>query len=214
MRLKHIVFSGLVGPERDCWIASQRTWLTRSIGSGGLLAAYAAESHGHARAVFAWQDQAALDGFMERVHDDALVDAGSVGRAAVLYLEPVTILRAPGLCAPGAAEPLPIPPGAAYVGETVAWVREEGDEAWLESQRAWNLALETADGFLGGYVARSRRAFVVSSFWRDEASHERYERVVVPGLRDRTKGDEQTVRLLRFRGSTLAELAYPRDGSG
>lgn len=203
MRLKHIVFSGIVGPEREAWLASQRVWLERSIAAGGLRAAYGAEAHGHARAVFAWSDARALDAFMETTHDDALASAGSVGRDAVLYLDPITVLRAPG-----ATHALPIPPGAGFVGETVAWVREEGDAIWLESQRAWNDALERTEGFLGGYVARGRRAFVVSSFWRDEQAHERYEREVVPGLREHAHGDEQTVRLLRFTAPILGELGF------
>jgi hypothetical protein len=90
----------------------------------------------------------------------------------------------------------------------VAWVRDQGDSIWIESQRIWSAALEQADGFLGGFVARGRRTFVVTSFWRDAEAHARYEREIVPGLREHTLGDEQTVRLLRFQGPVEASLGY------
>ncbi len=204
MRIKHISFRGIDDARREAWRSSQRVWLERSIASGGLLCAYGAEAAGHARAVFVWQDEAAVRTFMERSHDAAMAAAGTIGRSAVLYLDPISVLRAAD-----ATEAPPIPrDGVGYVGETVAWVREEGDAIWLESQRAWNAALERADGCVGGFVARGRRTFVVTSFWRDEAAHQRYERDVVPGLRDRAAGDAHTVRLQRFCAQTIPELSY------
>lgn len=192
MRIKHITFSAV---DRKAWERSQRIWLERSIASGGLVEAYGAASGTDARAVFHWADDEALASFMERSHDAALEAAGAVGRYAVLHLQPITVL---------AVAPIP----RAYMGETIAWVKDHGIEIWLESQRAWNDALQTADGFAGGMVARGRQAFVVTSFWRDEASHERYERVDVPRLRSTTRGDEQTARLLRFHGPLVPSLAH------
>jgi heme-degrading monooxygenase HmoA len=208
MRIKHISFRSIDAAKREAWRESQRIWLERSVASGGLVCAYGAEGDGHARAVFAWADEAALHAFMERAHDEAMAAAGTVGRQSVLYLDPVYVLGSVTN-----ANALPIPAaGAGYVGETVAWVREEGDAIWLESQRAWNDALERADGCLGGFVARGRRTFVVTSFWRDEAAHDRYEREVVPGLRERAAGDAFTVRLQRFSAPTLPSLGHPAAG--
>lgn len=208
MRIKHISFRSIDEAKQEAWRASQRIWLERSIASGGLVCAYGAEGAGHARAVFVWADEAALKTFMERSHDDAMAAAGTVGRHSVLYLDPVYVLHGEG---PARALPVPTA-GVGFVGETVAWVREEGDAIWLESQRAWNQALERADGCLGGFVARGRRTFVVTSFWRDEAAHDRYERDVVPGLREGAAGDAHTVRLLRFTAPTIPSLAHPAVG--
>jgi heme-degrading monooxygenase HmoA len=199
MRIKHIAFSGV---GREAWVGSQGIWLERSIASGGLRAAYAAERDGDARAVFAWANEDALRVFMEESHDRALEAAGSIGRYAVLHLEPLTLL-APA----GDERVLPAPPrDAGYMGETIAWVKDDGEEVWQQSQRTWNEALVEADGFAGGFVARGRRTFVVTSFWRDAAAHQRYERDIVPGLRERTRGDERTARLLRFHGPLVPTL--------
>jgi len=202
MRIKHIAFSSI---EREAWERSQRIWLERSIASGGLRAAYAAAlPSGEARAVFVWANEEALRVFMEESHDRALEAAGSVGRYAVLYLDPIEIL-APA----NATNVLPSPSGnARYMGETISWVKDDGEKEWLESQRAWSEALVATDGFTGGFVARGRRAFVVTSFWRDAAAHERYEREIVPDLRSRTRGDECVARLLRFHAPLLDSLAH------
>jgi heme-degrading monooxygenase HmoA len=208
MRIKHISFRGIDAAKREAWLESQRIWLERSVASGGLVCAYGAEGGGHARAVFAWTDEPALHGFMERSHDAAMAAAGTVGRSSVLYLDPLYVLRVQSGGEPTQALPIPTA-GVGFVGETVAWVREEGDAIWMKSQGAWNQALERAEGCLGGFVARGRRTFVVTSFWRDEASHARYEREIVPTLRERAAGDEHTVRLLRFSAATIPSLRHP-----
>lgn len=208
MRIKHISFRSVDATKREAWLASQRIWLERSLASGGLVCAYGAEAHGHARAVFAWADEPALHAFMEHSHDAAMAAAGTIGRSSVLYLDPLHVLHGGG-----STPALPIPTeGVGFVGETVAWVREEGDAIWLKSQAAWNQALERADGCLGGFVARGRRTFVVTSFWRDEVSHARYEHEIVPTLRERAAGDAHTVRLLRFSAATIPSLGHPATG--
>jgi heme-degrading monooxygenase HmoA len=191
MRIKHITFHDV---ERTRWIDSQRRWLEASIGSGGLLDAWGAETNGDARAVFTWRDEAALQQFMEVAHDRALADVGSVGRYAVLYLDEVESLGARG--------------DATYVAESFAWIKEGGTEAWLESQRAWSSALVACPGFRGGNIHRGRRTFVVTSFWENGDAHRRYLDDVVPRLRDATRGDEHTARLVRFEGALSPELSF------
>ncbi|MEO7097479.1 MAG: DUF4937 domain-containing protein [Polyangiales bacterium] len=192
MRVKHITFHDV---ERAAFLASQQRWLEASIASGGLVDAWGAEAQGEARAVFTWRDDQALQHFMEVAHDRALAETEKVGRHAVLYLDEVESLGPRG--------------AATYVAESFAWLKEGGTEPWLESQRAWSSALAAAPGFLGGDVRRGRRTFVVTSFWKDEAAHRRYLDEVVPRLRDVTRGDEHTARLLRFEGPLSPELAFP-----
>lgn len=188
MPLKHIAFHGT---ERDPWIKSQARWLELSVSAGGLRSAWAAIGVDEARAVFDWESDDALRGFMEHSHHRALADAGTVGRSAVLHLSPVIDLGGRG--------------EAQHVGESIAWIKDNGDERWLESQRIWAAAMRETDGFVGGYVARGRRTYVTTSFWRDEPAHERFMRNVVPGLRGRTS-DEQVARLARFTGEIIPTL--------
>jgi hypothetical protein len=197
MRIKHIAFSGI---DPASWEQSQRAWLAASIGAGGLASTYAAETKGEARAVFAWDDAQVLQRFMDVVHDATLASAGSVGRTSVLYLDPVDALSTTAIA----------PAGAGFVGESIAWLKDGGDDAWVAGQRVWNEALPTCDGFLGCAVARGRRTYLVTTFWRDEAAHEAYLRDVVPRLRSITTGDEVTARLQRFHGRTVASLGYAR----
>ena len=191
MRIKHITFHDV---DRATFVASQRRWLDASIASGGLVDAWGAEANGDARAVFTWKDDEALQHFMEDAHDRALADVGSAGRYAVLYLDEVESLGPRG--------------DAGYVAESFMWLKEGGTAPFMESQRAWNDALRTASGFCGGNIRRGRRTFVVTSFWQDASSHRRYLDVVVPRLRDATRGDEHVARLVRFEGPLSAELSY------
>ncbi|MGZ3422947.1 MAG: DUF4937 domain-containing protein [Polyangiales bacterium] len=193
MRIKHIAFHAL---EPAPWAASQRRWLELSIASGGLVDAWGAQASADARAVFTWEDEEALQRFMEHTHDRALADAGSVGRNAVLYLEDLENLGPRG--------------DATYVGEAIAWIKDGGIEPWLESQRVWTAAMARADGFVGGAIRRGRRTFVVTSFWRDAIAHRRYLDEIVPGLRQDTHGDEHTARLVRFEGPLEPTLSFTR----
>lgn len=193
MPVKHITFEGV---DRDAWIRSQRTWLERSIASGGLRSAWGAEARGSARAVFEWESDEALRAFMEHDHDRTLAEAGTVGRHAVLYLDPVEAVGDPTR------------EGATWVGESVAWVKEGGDAIHLESQRTWLETMARTDGFVSGSIVRGRRTFVTTSFWRDGDAHARYVDDVVPGLRASTRGDEMVARLVRFDGPLVAALAH------
>lgn len=190
-RVKHITFHGV---ERDAWIASQRRWLELSREAGGLRAAWGSILRDHARAVFEWETADALRSFMETTHDRALAEAGTVGKSAVLYLEEVLDL--------GPRRE------AGYVGESVAWIKEGGMEPWLESQRRWCEEMARCDGFVGGSIARGRRTYAVSSFWRDDRAHARYLREVVPSLRARFRGDEHCARLTRFDAALVPELSF------
>lgn len=194
MRIKHIAFHGL--QDEQPWTTSQRRWLELSIASGGLVDAWGASTAGDARAVFTWESEDALQRFMEHTHDRALQDAGSVGRSAVLYLEDVASLGPRG--------------DATYVGESIAWIKDGGIEPWLESTRVWTDGMSRADGFVGGSVRRGRRTFVITSFWRDAAAHRRYLDEVVPRLRQDTRGDEHTARLVRFDAPLLGDLSFSR----
>ncbi len=188
MPLKHIAFHEV---EKDAWIQSQRRWLALSVEAGGLLSAWGAVAGSEARAVFEWESEDALRGFMEHTHNRALADAGTVGKSAVLYLSKLIDLGPRG--------------DAAFVGESVAWVKEGGDDSWVASQRAWYEAMTACDGFAGGHLARGRRTYVSTSFWRDAAAHARFDHDVVPTLRARTT-DEQVARLVRFEGALVPEL--------
>lgn len=192
MPLKHIAFNSIPASDRDAWIKSQARWLELSVTSGGLASAWASLDGDQARAVFEWESDDALRGFMETTHERALADAGTVGRSAVLYLSPVM-------------EILPRDVQATFVGESIAWLKEGGDDVWLESQRMWSSAMRECDGFGGGLVARGRRTYLTTSFWRDRAAHDRFMRDVVPGVRGRTS-DEQVARLSRFAGDLIQNL--------
>lgn len=189
MPLKHIAFHEV---EKDAWIQSQRRWLELSVAAGGLLSAWGAVAGSEARAVFDWESEDALRGFMERTHDRALADAGTVGRSAVLYLSKTIDLGPRG--------------DAGFVGESVAWVKEGGDEAYVAAQRAWYEVMVGCDGFCGGSLARGRRTYVSTTFWRDAAAHAAFDHDVVPTLRARTN-DEHIARLVRFEGALVAELS-------
>lgn len=189
MALKHLAFQDI---ERDAWLKSQRRWLELSEASGGLRSSWAAVARNDARMVFEWQTDDALKQFMEQTHDRALAEAGTVGRAAVLYLDSLVDLG------PRA--------DATFVGESIAWVKEHGVDAWMESQRTWNEAMRRCDGFVGGSIARGRRIHVVTSFWRDAAAHKAFVEQIVPDLRGRTNGDAQVVRLVRFQGELIEPL--------
>jgi hypothetical protein len=192
VRVKHITFHRV---DRARFLESQRRWLEASVASGGLEDAWGAESAGDARAVFTWKDDDALQSFMELAHDRALAEAGTAGRYAVLYLDELETLGPRG--------------DARYVAESFAWLKDGGVEPFVESQRVWSTALRAAPGFCGGHVRRGRRTIVVTSFWRDEASHARYLDQIVPKLRDATRGDEHVARLVRFEGALSPELSYP-----
>jgi hypothetical protein len=191
MPLKHIAFTGLSRSEHDAWVKSQARWLQLSQESGGLRSAWAALQNDQARAVFDWESEEALKEFMEHSHERALADAGTVGRSAVLYVAPVLDMGPRG--------------EAAYVGEAIAWLKDGSDAAWLESQREWSTAVRACEGFVGGNVARGRRTYITTTFWRDRESHDRFLRDVVPGLRARTS-DEQVARLTRFSGEIISSL--------
>ncbi len=189
MALKHLAFHEI---DRGAWLASQRRWLQLSAESGGLRNAWAAVSRSDARMVFEWESDDALKQFMEQTHDRALSEAGTIGRAAVLYLEPIVDLGERG--------------DATFVGESIAWVKADGLDAWMESQRTWNEAMRRCDGFVGGSIARGRRIHVVTSFWRDAAAHKAFVDHIVPDLRGRTNGDSHVARLVRFQGELEASL--------
>lgn len=191
MPLKHIAFTALGEEHRDPWIRSQARWLELSIESGGLRMAWAAFAGDQARAAFDWENEDALKGFMEHSHDRALADAGTVGKSAVLYVTPVIDLGPRG--------------EASFLAESIAWIKDSGEDAWLQSQRAWAEAMRASDGFCGGNVARGRRTYVTTTFWRDRAAHDRFLRHVVPELRGRTS-DEQVARLTRFAGDIVSAL--------
>lgn len=190
MRVKHLTFHDAPGPA---WVACQERWLSASIGAGGLSAAFGAERDGGARAVFVWESEDALRTFMERDHDRALADAGSVGRHAALYLD---LLEREGS-----------PVGAGFLAESLAWVRDDGLDRWLADRRVWAEAARGADGYLGAVVAKGRHACLVDTFWRDRAAHERWLHDVVPGVRQRTD-DTHTVRLVRFEAELTPSLVH------
>jgi heme-degrading monooxygenase HmoA len=189
MALKHLAFHDI---DRDAWLKSQRTWLELSAESGGLRGAWAATARTDARMVFDWESEDALRKFMEQSHERALGEAGTVGKAAVLYLEPIVELGPRN--------------DATFVGESIAWVKEGGVDVWMESQRTWNEAMRRSDGFVGGSIARGRRIYVVTSFWRDAAAHKKFVDEIVPDLRGRTNGDAQIARLVRFQGELVPAL--------
>jgi hypothetical protein len=189
MALKHLAFHDI---DRDAWLKSQRKWLELSAVSGGLRGAWAATTRNDARMVFDWESDGALRTFMERGHERALAEAGTIGRAAVLYLEPIVELGPRN--------------EATFVGESIAWVKEGGVDVWMESQRTWNEAMRRTDGFVGGSIARGRRIYVVTSFWRDAAAHKKFVDEIVPDLRGRTNGDAQVARLVRFQGELIPTL--------
>lgn len=189
MALKHLAFHDI---EREAWFKSQRRWLELSVESGGLRGAWAAVARNDARMVFDWESDEALKKFMDSTHERAVAEAGTVGRAAVLYLEPLVDLGPRG--------------DATFVGESVAWVKEHGVDAWMESQRVWNEAMRRTDGFVGGSIARGRRMYVVTSYWRDAAAHKKFVDDVVPDLRSRTSGDAHVARLVRFQGEMIPTL--------
>lgn len=192
MRVKHLTFHDAPGAA---WVASQERWLSASRGAGGLHTAFGAAHDGAARAVFLWESEDALRTFMERDHDRALADAGSVGRHAVLYLD---LLEHEGS-----------PAGAGFLAESLAWVRDDGLERWLSDRKIWAEAARGSDGFLGAVVAKGRHAFLVDTFWRDRAAHERWLHDVVPGVRQRTD-DSHTVRLVRFAAELAPSLTHTR----
>ncbi len=190
MRLKHITFHEA---EREAWTASQRQWLRASIAAGGLRGAFGAEHDGQARVVFLWESDDALRGFMERDHDRALAEAGSVGRHAALYLD---VLEQEGTLE-----------GATFVAESLAWVRDDGIEDWLVQRKIWAEATRACEGFVGSLVARGRHACLVTTLWRDRAAHERYLHDVVPAIRMKTD-EGSTVRLVRFEAELLPLLTH------
>jgi heme-degrading monooxygenase HmoA len=189
MALKHLAFHDV---DREAWLKSQRRWLELSAQAGGLRSAWAAVARSDARMVFDWESEDALKHFMEQTHERALSEAGTVGRAAVLYLDPLVDLGSRG--------------EATFVGESIAWVKESGVDAWMESQRTWNEAMRRCDGFVGGSIARGRRIYVVTSFWRDAGAHRAFVERIVPDLRGRTSGDAHVARLVRFQGEIIGEL--------
>lgn len=193
MRTKHIAFQNV---QREPWAVSQQRWLELSRDAGGLVSAWGAASRSDARAVFQWESEDAVRAFMEGTHDRALADIGTVGKSAVLYLDPVLDLGPRG--------------DARHVAESIAWIKEGGAEPWLESQRVWCEEMSKCDGFVGGSIVRGRRTFVVTSFWRDDRSHAHYLDNVVPGLRSRTTGDAHCARLTRFHAPLIPELSYAR----
>jgi heme-degrading monooxygenase HmoA len=188
MPLKHIAFHDVSeGP----WIQSQARWLELSVAAGGLRSAWGAVAGKQARAVFDWETEDALRGFMEQTHDKALADAGTVGKSAVLYLTPLIDLGPRN--------------DAGYLGETVAWLKEGADSDWVESQRAWYAGMKECDGFVGGSLARGRRTYVSTTFWRDRDAHKRFDHDVAPGIRARTS-DQQVARMVRFEAPLIPSL--------
>lgn len=190
MRVKHLTFHDA---EAAPWLASQERWLAASVTAGGLVSAFGAADGGGARAVFLWEGEDALRTFMERDHDRALADAGSVGRHAALYLD---LLEREGS-----------PVGATFLAESLAWVRDDGVGRWLADRKVWAAATQGADGYLGAVVARGRHAFLVDTFWRDRAAHERWLHDVVPGVRGQTD-ESHTVRLVRFEAALAPSLTH------
>jgi heme-degrading monooxygenase HmoA len=191
MLVKHITFSDV---DREAWEQSQKIWLEMTTEAGGLAWSYAAESAREARAVFRWEDDRAAKEFQETTRDRAQERAGRVGRTTVLYLDPVTETGSPV--------------GAAFVAETISWIREGMDRAWLDGQQAFSDARLRAEGYLGGFMAKGRRMFVVTSFWRDREAHERFLRVTVPHLRARWRTDDATAKLIRFRAPLVPALCW------
>ena len=207
MRVKHLAFRDLQRDQaragdphapdlRDAWVASQVRWLEASRSSSGLVTAWGALHRHEARAVFVWESDEALREFMQAPHARAIADIGVVGKSSALYLEPLLDL--------GPRK------DARYVAEAVAWIKEGGVEPWLASQRAWCETMARCDGFVGGAIARGRRTFVTTAFWRDDRSHARYLDEVVPRLRSSAWGDEHCARLTRFHAPLCPELSYQR----
>lgn len=192
MLVKHITFSDV---DRAAWEQSQATWLEMTAAGGGLSWAYAAESGREARAAFRWVDEPAARRFQAEIRDQAEERAGKVGRTTILYLDPVTETGTPK--------------GAAFVAESISWIREGMDRSWLDSQQAFSDARLRADGYVGGYLARGRRMYTVTSFWRDRDAHDYFLRVTVPHLRARWRTDDATAKLIRFRAPLVAALSWP-----
>lgn len=191
MPLKHIAFHEITA---EPWTKSQQRWLELSVSSGGLRSAWGAIAGTcgtEARVLFDWESDDALRGFMEHTHDRALADAGTVGKSAVLYLTPLLEIGARG--------------DATYVGESMAWLKEGAHDDWIESQRTWFETMKGCDGFVSGSLARGRRTYVSTSFWRDAEAHARFVHDVVPELRARTS-DATVARLTRFDGVLVPEL--------
>jgi len=191
MRVKHIAFQSV---ERGPWIDAQARWLERSREADGLLGAWGATVRREARAVFEWRDEAAARAFMQTAHGAAHAEIGAVGKYAVLYLDPIVDLGPRG--------------DATYVAESIAWIKEGGVEPWLASQRLWCEEMSRCEGFVGGSIARGRRTFVATSFWRDERAHAHYLHAVIPGLRARTTGDAHCARLTRFHAPLVPSLTF------
>jgi hypothetical protein len=191
MLVKHITFSDV---EREAWERSQATWLEMTIAAGGLAWSYAAESAREARAVFRWTDDAAAKSFQDNARDRAEEVAGRIGRTTILYLDPVTEA--------GSAV------GAGFVAESISWIREGMEGAWLDSQQAFSDARLRAEGYVGGFLARGRRMYTVTSFWRDRDAHDHFLRVTVPHLRARWRTDDATAKLIRFRAPLTPALCW------
>lgn len=191
MRIKHVAYREV---DRERFAAHHTRVLELARASGGLVDGWAAEHRGDARAVLTFESDDALRAFMEHLHEHTVPpgegDATSAPfRSAVLHLSQVVDL--------GARR------DAGHVGESIAWVKEGGDEEWLASQRVWTDAMAQCEGFVGGSIVRGRRTWVVTSFWKDAAAHARFVTERVPSLRGATRGDELAARLVRFDGPLL-----------
>ncbi len=193
MLVKHITFADV---EREAWERSQATWLAMTVAAGGLSWAYAAESAREARAVFRWRDDAAAKRFQETTRDRAEEAAGRIGRTTILYLDPVSEF--------GSAI------GAGFVAETISWIREGMDHAWLDSQQAFSDVRLRSDGYVGGFVAHGRHMYTVTAFWRDREAHDHFLRVSVPHLRARWRTDDATAKLIRFRAPLVSALCWAK----
>jgi heme-degrading monooxygenase HmoA len=195
MLVKHITFSDV---DRAAWEQSQATWLEMTAAGGGLSWAYGAESGREARAVFRWTDEASAKRFQTEIRDRAEERAGKVGRVTILYLDPISETGTPR--------------NAGFVAESISWIREGMDRAWLDSQQAFSDARLRADGFVGGFLASGRRMYTVTSFWRDREAHDHFLRAIVPHLRARWRTDDATAKLIRFRAPLVSSLRWPAAG--
>lgn len=91
-------------------------------------------------------------------------------------------------------------------------VKKERVDHFVEVQKAiWIPAMTGHEGMLGGSFNQSlgdSNRFLVASFWKDELSHAKYTREVLPGLRESSRVIEDTIsvsgRLIRLEKNWLS----------
>jgi heme-degrading monooxygenase HmoA len=146
-----------------------------------------------------WRDAATYAAFMRDSHDRLSYATGQVGTYDALRVATGDVLfQMPGAEDDGVRALA----RAQVVRVADCSVRPGREEHFREVQReVWAPAMADADGMLGGlFSALGAQRYLVTTGWRDAASHARYARYDVPLLRRTAAASED---LLQIRGHVV-----------